>query len=848
MRLASLAWRGLTTRRLRTSLTMIGVALGVALVSGTLLASQAASEAVERAAKEILGKAELRVRAFEAGGFDPRTVQLLRQISPAVLTAAPVSERRISTSTVPGPDEKVFAPLLALGVDPSTEELVRTYDLEAGTFLTPDHPEEILLNAAWASARGLGVGDELILTGAIEGVPRARIVGLLGELGVGAFQQGNVLVMNRDALNAAFNVPSPVSYVDLVIVEGRAEDVQDALDREMTEPFVVETVADAQIQLSRAQQGFAGIAFLFGLVALVVGSFLVANTLAMTLSEQTREIGLLRAAGLTARQVVGLFLRQGAAVAVIGSAIGLAAGLGLAALIIGFLRSTRAVLVTGLPINPLALLLAFGMGIVVTLAASAFPAAAAARVSPMDALRPSQQPGRTLWGRLRWIVVLELVVVLLGVAAYPVDRGDFGVPGVALALAILLAGTALTAILLQPLSRVVGRPFEWFFGAEGLLGRANLGRDRARTGLTVGALIIALSAVVTLGVVANSAGATADRWVNSVLPGGYALRFGLAVDIDTFQPELATTTGTAAVTPIADFPAVMKQGTETAREASVAGIDPTVFSATGSLIFTSGNREDAFRALQNGGAVLVSDPVARRDTLGVGSTVQLSQPGADAHTFTVAGIIAYSLPGRSADGALLISLADARELFGANTAEVWAFVKQPSVPDAGFRSALQTQANAYAAELLTASGLSSDLKRSLDRVIGLFDVLALLAVVIAALGIVNTLAVSVVERAREIAILRSHGMTTGQVQAMVVAEASIMGAIGALAAVVTGVLMSWAVVGGTASQDFGAGLAIPWPLLISVLLLGTGVAALAGLYPARLAARIPIVRTIAHHE
>jgi putative ABC transport system permease protein len=252
--------------------------------------------------------------------------------------------------------------------------------------------------------------------------------------------------------------------------------------------------------------------------------------------------------------------------------------------------------------------------------------------------------------------------------------------------------------------------------------------------------------------------------------------------------------------------------------------------------------------LRDGGAILVSDPVARRDKLGVGSTVELSQPGGDAHTFTVAGIIAYSLPSRSADGALLISLADARGTFGANTAEVWAFVKQADVPDAAFHQALQAQAVDYAAELLTAAGLSSDLERSLDRVIGLFDVLALLAVVIAGLGIVNTLGVSVVERAREIAILRSHGMTTGQVQAMVVAEASIMGAIGGISALVNGVLMSWAVVGGTASRDFGAGLAIPWTLLISVLLLGTGVAALAGVYPARLAARIPIVRTIAHHE
>ena len=845
MRLATLAWRGLTARRLRSSLTIIGVALGVALVSGTLLANQAASEAVQRAAEEILGKAELRVRAFETGGFEPRTVQLLRRISPAVNAAAPVAERRLLVTTLPGPNEKTFN-LLVLGVDPDDEAAVRTYDLEAGRFLSAGSPEAVA-SAAWAATNGLGVGDDLLLTGRKEGVPPVRIVGLMGDLGIGSLQQGNVLVLDRTFLSEAFAFAAPVAYVDLVIAEGRADDVQAALDSQMTEPFVVETVADAQIQLSRAQQGFAGIAFLFGLVALVVGSFLVANTLAMTLTEQTREIGLLRAAGLTGRQVVGLFLRQGAAVAVIGSVIGVALGLGLASLIIGFLRSTRAVLVTGLPINPLALLLAFGMGVAVTLAASAFPAAAASRVSPMDALRPSRQPGRTLWGRLRWIVVLELVVVLLGVAAYPVDRGDFGVPGVALALAILLAGTALTAILLQPLSRVVGRPFELFFGAEGLLGRANLGRDRARTGLTISALIIALSAVVTLGVVANSAGATADRWVNSVLPGGYAIRFSLPIEMDFWQPELEKVTGVSAVTPIVGFPATVLHG-EDQREASVAGIDPTVYQATGSLIFVNGTREAAFQALRDGGAILVSDPVARRDKLGIGSTVQLAKPGEDAHTFTVAGIIAYSLPGRSADGALLISLADARHLFDSHTAEVWAFVKQPGITDAAFQAALAQQAKSGAAELLTAAGLSSDLARSLDRVIGLFDVLSLLAVVIAALGIVNTLGVSVLERAREIAILRSHGMTTGQVQAMVLAEASIMGAIGGLAAVVTGVLMSWAVVGGTASSDFGAGLAIPWPLLISVPLLGTGVAALAGLYPARLAARIPIVRTIAHHE
>ena len=483
----------------------------------------------------------------------------------------------------------------------------------------------------------------------------------------------------------------------------------------------------------------------------------------------------------------------------------------------------------------------------VTVAASAFPALAAARVSPLDALHPSRQPARTLWGRLRWLVLLEITVVAVGALVYPLDRGQFGVAGVALALAVLVAGTSLTTLGVQPLSRVVGRPFEWFFGAEGLLGRANLGRDRPRTGLTVGALIVALSAVVTIGVVAESALATADRWVGSILPGGYAIRMPNPIDIDQFRPDLESVAGAAAASPIAEFPAVVRAG-DAQREASVAGVEPDVFEGTGSLILTRGERAAAFAALRAGGAILVPEPVATRDNLGIGSTLELSKPGGKVHSFTVAGIVAYTLPARSPDGALLVSLDDARSLFGATAASIWAFVPQPGITQAAFRTALQAKALGYPGEVLTAEGLSSDLERSLDRLIGLFDVLALLAVVIAGLGIVNTLAVSVVERAREIAILRSHGMTTSQVQAMVVAEAAIMGAIGGIAAVATGMLMSLAVVGGTTPRDFGAGLAIPWPMLISVVLLGIGVAAAAGLYPARLAARISIVGSIGHFE
>jgi putative ABC transport system permease protein len=119
---------------------------------------------------------------------------------------------------------------------------------------------------------------------------------------------------------------------------------------------------------------------------------------------------------------------------------------------------------------------------------------------------------------------------------------------------------------------------------------------------------------------------------------------------------------------------------------------------------------------------------------------------------------------------------------------------------------------------------------------------------VAGLGIVNTLSMGVLERVREIAILRAHGMTVAQIQAMVVAEAAIMGVVGGLLAVVSGLLVAWAMVAAGASGDFAAGLAIPWPLLVSVVFLGTAVAAFASLYPARMAARQPLVRNFKQFE
>ena len=845
MRLATLAWRGVLARPLRSALAALGIALGVAAVTGTLIAGSAGEAALEGATADLLGRADVRLRAFADAGFGPRTVQSVRSL-PGVEAAAPVSERRLTVSTAPGEDERVFT-LLVLGIDPEIDAAIRRPSLVAGEPLSADSPTDALVPASWAQRNGRELGDQLLLSGRRQGVPPLRIVGLMDDTGLAALDGGEVLVASRGSLDAAFEAPSPIRYVDLDLGDDPTSADISAVTATIAEPFVVETPAEAARRFASAGAEFAGVALLFGLVALVVGSFLVGSTLAMTVGERTRDLGLLRAAGTTSRQVLGIVARQALILGAAGSAAGVLLGIGLAAVMIGFLSSTRAVLVAGLPLPPGGLIAAFGLGLMVTLAGAVVPARRAAAVSPLDALRASRQPDHGLTDRLRPLVLAELVVVAACIALAALVGEAAGLLPVVLSLALLVGAAIGAAYVLEPLGRLLGRPFEWFFGAQGLLGRANLSRDRARTGLTVGAMMIALAAVVALGTVAESARAATEQRVASILPGGHAIRAGLPLEVEAFRGTFEGTPGTAVASPVLEMP-VVRITAEGREETAIAGIDPNVFQDADALEISGARRAEAFAALRAGGAALVPEALASRADIEVGDVVSLGRPGGESGDFVVAGIVRYSLPARTDDGALLVSAADARSRFGATSAALWLMVPRADAAPSAYAAAVRETAVQLAAEPLTAADLAGELAGTLDRLTGLFDVLALIAVVVGGLGIVNTLAVGIGERVREIAILRSHGMTVGQVQAMVVAEAAIMGAIAGVLAVVTGLVVAFALVTGGASAELVAGLRLPWPMLIAVPFIGTGIAALAGLYPAHVAASLQIVPSLKHFE
>lgn len=839
MRLSVLAWRGLVDRPLRSALTASGVAIGVALVMATTITSQASAEAVERRALEAFGAADLRVRAFGDAGLSRESLVALEEI-PAVELAAPVTERRLLLTTLPGPEEQIFN-LAVIGVVPEHETALRRHRLAAGEFLDQGDTWGIVVGEDWADAHGLGVGDELLLTGSNEGTPPLRIIGLSSEHPLVSSTDGGFAYVNRAALDEGLQFESPISYIDLDLDPAQVVTVQQAIDEVVNEPFVVETVTDARAQLDRLERSFVGMTFIFGALALFVGASLVYNTLAMTLVERTREIGLLRAAGATTRQVMRLFLAQGIAIGALGSSAGVVLGVGLAVVMLRTGTDSGASNAT-LPISLGGAAFAFLLGAGVTLVASLGPALQAGRVTPVDALRPGTQPVRSVWARLRWLVVAEIVVAGAGAILYPMEKGAAPVSSILLVAGGLLAAVTVTAFLLKPIGRIIGWPFEKVFGAEGRIGRANLGRDHARSGLTVGALMVGLATIVALGAVADSARATGQRWVDSVLPGGFAIRSAVPLDVELYRPTMEATAGTSDASPVVNATATtLRDGHRVG--VSVAGIDPTVFESSGSLLFVDGDRATVFDRLREGGAVVVPEPVARRDGLELGDMLVLETDIGET-SLEVAGVIAYTLPARSPDGALLVSLDDARTEFGATGAALWVMVPNDEMPAEAYVWSVRATAASLAGEALTSRELVDELARSLDELVSFFDVLALVAVVVATLGIVNTLTVGVYERVREIAILRAHGMTAGQVRSMIVVEAAIMGAVGGLLAGVCGLLLAGLVVRLGATEDFGTGLSLPLPLLGGVVVLGTLVAAAAALYPARLASRLPIVTAV----
>lgn len=833
MGLDRLAWRTVAARPLRSFLTIVGIALGIAVLSASLALGAALDQAVTREVHDMVGSADLRVSGFLETGLSDGSVATITGTA-GVVDAAPVIEHR--TFPLSPPSGGTADAVTVLGIDPASYGRLHDLQIAGGTALDGSAEPVALITEELARQDGYALGGKLSVLGR-GGPTELRIIGVVP--GIGPLPgNGRTIVVPIEVGRAAFGLHG-ATRVDLLLAPGSLVTVKAALEARMVEPYVLASPADLASSLRAASASFQGTAALVAAIVLFVGAFLIVNTLSMTFGERAREVGLLRAAGATRAQLSRFVFSGALLLGVLGAAIGSLLGAGLAVIMASAVSDATGLAADVSRLDVAGMLTAAGVGIGITILAAIEPAVAAAQISPIEALRARLDLPGLRRGRLSWIALIFLVVAALAMLGWPPVIAASSTERALAVYSVLLLATLISPFILRPMALLLGLPIRLLLRIEERLARGSLARDRSRTTLTLGSLVIGLAMVVALGWSAQAARASAFAWLADVIPGDELVSSIRPVGADEpVRDALAAVDGVARVTPIASFDLAFRGNRIDA--AAVVGAD---FLADGRLTVVDGDRTAALTALDAGGTAILPAAVAHRLGLHVGDVMRIPVDSLHQLELTVGAIVERSMPGTSGE-AILVGWKDATDSLGVQGADAFAVRFAPGAASTA-AAALAGTAKTYALEANPIERVQGAIADALARVFSVFDALAIVAVIVAALGIVNTLTMGVMERIREIGLLRAIGMTRRQVMRMVVVEAAILGIVGVILGSIAGVGA------GALLLELGGGLGapggIPWLPIGIAAILGLVLPTAAALYPAHLASRISIVQSL-HYD
>jgi putative ABC transport system permease protein len=581
-----------------------------------------------------------------------------------------------------------------------------------------------------------------------------------------------------------------------------------------------------------------------GTLTLVVGGFLIYNTFAMTVAERTRELGLLRALGTGRRQTARLVLTEATLLGLTGASLGVPLGVGMAA---GMREIAGAVVdsdLNELVVLPEHVITGLAVGVVVALVASLAPALRAGRLPVVEAIQQRRHDdGRVSRRQIAFGLALlaPSLAVTVGYLIYPVE-GPFELFFLVL-IALLVGAGLLIPVVIPPLERVAGGAFG-LFGVEGQLGGRNLTRSPGRAALTAGALMFGLASVIVIGGVFAGAKALADDYMERTLdaelwvyapqrlPRGLATEFEAMPEVRLARPAATISTRFVAPDPAQTEVAVIFTAIDAERSKEL----DFYFASD------SGPPEEAIARWMAGGAVFIANPLREWYGLDVGDTIRL-QTLHGPTDFQVAGVtLSLTASGYSMTGVY----DDAIRYFGTEGADVFAV---NLVPDADVMAVgqriLERWGEAYNLKFETEDDFRARSAQLSDSFAALSDTAVLVGVVVAALGVVNTLLMNVLERRRELGVLRSLGMTQSQILRLVLAESAALGALGGLLGITLGVWLSrFAVDSSTSVGGYELPYVFPAQAVVTCVIIAGVVPFVAGLGPAWRGARANLVEAM----
>ncbi len=846
-------------QKTRTIIAMLGISLGVATMVAIDIVNTSVLRSFEESINNVTGKAALQVTGAESG-FPEAMLERVQNV-PGVEFALPVIQTNAMFS------EGSKQSFMILGIDALQDHQIRSYKLSDESADIPDpllflaKPDSLLLTKKMAEREGIKI-DQKVRVQTVQGFKTLTVRGLLDPEGPAKAADGDIAVMDVYATQLAFGKEGRIDRIDVSMLPGETLDGMKAkIAAALPAGYVIDTPMERSRQVELTLARFKKSMSIVGVMALLVGMYLIYNAVSISVVHRRKETGILRALGCTRGQVLRLFLFETVVLSGIGSLLGVGLGILFAKATVGIVAQSVTDLYLKTSVSELAfshfgLIFDASLGIMTSLAAALVPASAGAKISPISAIRVQPYTdGNLLLGKKIKIaavcsVILSGVILLAYKNADPASTirsaGTTSISMLFLVLGISLA----TPSLLHGFIALFHRFLSPRLGAGGRLAGLNLQKNISRNAVAAAAVFFSITMLVSSANMIHSLRVSLTEFIEAVtqadilISSGHLMASGGTPNIpmpDSMRSEIEKVPGVRLAYSFRKTN-IHYAGRRILLESFDVDLskDYVVFN-----LFADGKRADMIRLLPRQDYVVVNESLAARHNLKPGDSIDLPTPVGVRRFGVAAIVVAYE----SDSGVIWMDMHTYRRYWKDTVADMYEVIIQPGSDIQTVRKALLDRFMGERSLFVTPGReFKDEVIKMLERSFVVNNAVLFIEMIIAGFGIVITLLASVLERTREIGILRSIGMTRKQISGIVIIESAILGACGGVLGSAAGTLVGWFSLEGFFRIDLGGSIryAVHGPSLFWAFLFAIGFSILAGLYPARRAAGTNVVEALAY--